>query len=166
MTQPPDPFSEGMIEALPNLKRYAMSLSRRVDIADDLVQTTVERAFRARASFDPETRQLAWLMRILRNAWIDVTRKQKTRGVELELGDAPELSGADGARVVENRLMLQKTGETLAGLPAEQREVLIIVCVQGMTYQEAAEILDIPVGTVMSRLARGRAALSKKMGLN
>ncbi|MFV0335580.1 MAG: RNA polymerase sigma factor [Tropicimonas sp.] len=165
MSKATDPFSEGVIAALPNLKRYAMSLCRRVDVADDLVQSTVERAFRARASFDPETRQLAWMMRILRNAWIDITRKQKARGIELEIGDAPEIADSDGRRVAESRLMLQKTGEALMTLPEPQREVLVVVCVQGMTYQEAAEILGIPVGTVMSRLARGRAALAEKMGL-
>lgn len=160
-----DHFSDEMITSLPNLKRYAISLCRRPDLADDLVQITVERAFRARGSFDPSTRQLAWMMRILRNAWIDMTRRQKTRGTELELQDAPEIAGMDGARVVENRLMLQKTVEVLDQLPIEQQEVLLTVCVHGMTYQEAADILDIPLGTVMSRLARGRAALAEKMGI-
>ena len=105
------------------------------------------------------------MMRILRNAWIDMTRRQKTRGTELELQDAPEIAGMDGARVVENRLMLQKTVEVLDQLPIEQQEVLLTVCVHGMTYQEAADILDIPLGTIMSRLARGRAALAEKMGI-
>lgn len=160
-----DNFSAEMIASLPNLKRYAISLCRRPDLADDLVQITVERAFRARDSFDPATRQLAWMMRILRNAWIDMTRRQKTRGIEMELGDAPEVAGVDGARVVESRLMLQKTALALDDLPPEQQEVLLTVCVHGMTYQEAADILDIPIGTVMSRLARGRAALAEKMGI-
>lgn len=161
-----DPFNAEMIASLPNLKRYAMSLCRRADLADDLVQITVERAVRARASFDPDTRQLAWMMRILRNAWIDMTRKQRQRGVELELADAPEIMGTDGTAVVENRLMLQKTGAALDALPPEQRDVLIIVCVEGTTYQEAADILDLPIGTVMSRLARGRKALAEKVGIN
>lgn len=159
------PFSDDMIAALPNLKRYAMSLCRRADIADDLVQTTVERAFRNRDRFDPGTKLLAWMMRILRNAWIDQTRRNKTRGPEVELADAPEIAGTDGVRVVESRNMLQKTADALDLLPADQRDVVIIVCVQGMTYQEAADILEIPVGTVMSRLARGRAALAQKIGI-
>lgn len=161
----PESFSDDMIAALPSLKRYAMSLCRRTDIADDLVQATVERAFRNRDSFDPGTKLLAWMMRILRNAWIDQTRRNKTRGTEMELSDAPEIAGVDGVRVVESRIMLQKTADALEALPADQRDVVIIVCVQGMTYQEAADILGIPVGTVMSRLARGRAALAQKIGI-
>lgn len=166
MTENTDSFSDQALASLPNLKRYAVSLCRRPDLADDLVQITIERAFRARDSYDPATRQLAWMMRILRNAWIDITRRQKTRGIEMELQDAPEIAGVDGARVVESRLMLQRTIEVLDQLPPDQQDVLLTVCVHGMTYQEAAVILDIPVGTVMSRLARGRAALAEKMGIN
>lgn len=166
MTENTDSFSDQALASLPNLKRYAVSLCRRPDLADDLVQITIERAFRARDSYDPATRQLAWMMRILRNAWIDMTRRQKTRGIEMELQDAPEIAGVDGARVVESRLMLQRTIEVLDQLPPDQQDVLLTVCVHGMTYQEAAVILDIPVGTVMSRLARGRAALAEKMGIN
>ncbi|MBO6932079.1 MAG: sigma-70 family RNA polymerase sigma factor, partial [Roseibium sp.] len=79
-----DPFCGLLIEKLPNLRRYALSLCRSGDQADDLVQTTVERALKARASFDPASRIEAWLFRILRNAWIDIVRKNRVRGQELD----------------------------------------------------------------------------------
>lgn len=162
-----DPFTTDLIAFLPNLKRYAMSLCGRPDLADDLVQTTVERAFRSRDSFQPDSKLQAWLLRILRNAWIDTTRRDRSRGVQLPLNDAPEaaLAGADGGRVAEDRLMLQQTARAMARLSDDQRDVLILVCMQEVTYQEAADILEIPIGTVMSRLARARKALAAEMGL-
>ncbi|TRW98400.1 RNA polymerase sigma factor [Paracoccus sp. M683] len=161
-----DTFSDDLIDFLPNLKRYAMSLCRRPDLADDLVQTTVERAFRNRDSFDPATKMQAWLLRILRNAWIDMTRRDKTRGTQLPIDDAPALAGDDGPRVVEGRLMLDQTRQAIDRLSGDQRDVLILVCMQEVTYQEAADILEIPIGTVMSRLARARKALAADLNLD
>lgn len=160
-----DPFTEEIIAFLPNLKRYAMSLSGRGDIADDLVQLTAERAIRNRASFDPDTKLQAWLLRILRNAWIDMTRRDKTRGTQTPIDDLPSLAGDDGSRVAEGRLMLQQTQQAMGHISADQRDVLVLVCIQEVTYQEAADILEIPIGTVMSRLARARKALVREMGL-
>ncbi|AUH34018.1 RNA polymerase sigma factor [Paracoccus tegillarcae] len=161
-----DPFTEEIIAFLPNLKRYAISLSRRPDLAEDLVQLTAERAFRNRHSFDPDTKLQAWLLRILRNAWIDMTRRDRTRGTQTPIEDAPWLAGEDGERVAEGRLMLDETRRAMEQISPDQRDVLVLVCIQEVTYQEAADILDIPIGTVMSRLARARKALSKEMGLD
>ena len=93
-------FGEAMIRLLPNLRRYAMSLARRVDLAEDLVQTTVERAIRASASYDPAARLEPWLFRITRNAFIDVTRRQRTQGVEVDVFDIPETLPDDNDRAV------------------------------------------------------------------
>lgn len=161
-----DRFADDVIALLPNLKRFAISLCRRPDIADDLVQTTVERAFRNRSSFDPNTRLQPWLFRILRNAWIDITRRNKTRGVEVDADVAFDMPAVDGVRDMEARLMLDKTNSALQDLPLEQREVIILVCMQELTYKEAADVLDLPIGTVMSRLSRGRLALAEKLGIN
>lgn len=161
-----DHFERDLIAALPGLKRFAVSLCRRVDVADDLVQTAVERAVASRDRYDPQTRLEPWLFRILRNAWIDMTRRQSTRGSEIDVVDAPEAAIVDGDRVTEAVLMLRKTEEALATLPEDQREVLVLVCFEELSYAEAAEVLGIPKGTVMSRLARGRAALAEKMGIN
>jgi RNA polymerase sigma-70 factor (ECF subfamily) len=160
-----DSFETDLIDALPVLRRFALSLCRRPDVADDLVQTTVERAVAARERFDPATRLRPWLFRILRNAWIDAGRRQATRGTEIDVHDAPDAAVHDGARAAEAALLLRQTEAALATLPAEQREVIVLVCFEELTYAEAAEVLGIPKGTVMSRLARGRVALAEKMGL-
>ncbi|MBK4214977.1 RNA polymerase sigma factor [Paracoccus caeni] len=158
-------FGEALIALLPNLRRYAMSLSRRADIADDLVQITVERALTNHASFDPSTRLEPWLFRILRNAFIDMTRRNRTQGTQLDVFEMPEVISTDGEAVIQSRLMLQSTVEAMEALPAEQRDVLHLVCIEELSYAEAAEVLDIPKGTVMSRLSRARLALAEKLGI-
>jgi RNA polymerase sigma-70 factor (ECF subfamily) len=161
-----DDFERNLIAALPRLRRFALSLARRGDVADDLVQATAERALAARGQYDPATRLDPWLFRILRNAWIDHTRRRATRGTEIDVADAPDAAILDGDRVTEAVLMLRKTEAVLATLPEEQREVILLVCFEDLSYAETAEILGIPKGTVMSRLARGRTALAERLGIN
>ncbi|MCV3271304.1 RNA polymerase sigma factor [Roseobacter sinensis] len=161
-----DTFADGIIALLPNLRRFALSLCRAPDTADDLVQITVERAFAARHQFDPETRLDAWLFRILRNAWIDMTRRSKTRGTEIDIDDAPDASTVDGTKVTETALMLKAAKSAIDTLPEAQRDVIMLICVEEMSYKEAAEVLETPVGTIMSRLSRARIALAKKLGIN
>ena len=158
-------FGEALIRLLPNLRRYAMSLARRADLADDLVQTTVERAIRASASYDPAARLEPWLFRITRNAFIDVTRRQRTQGVEVDVFDIPEALPDDNDRAVEARLMLRATQDAMKSLPPEQAEILHLICIDELSYAEAAAVLDIPKGTVMSRLSRARLALSDRLGI-
>lgn len=160
-----DEFEAELIASLPRLRRYALSLCRNGDIADDLVQGAVERAVSSRARFDPETSITAWLFRILRNLWIDQTRRIKTRGDELDVFEMPEAAVHDGDRALEATIALRETEAAIASLPAEQREVLRLVCLEELSYAEAAEVLEIPKGTVMSRLARGRVALAEKLGI-
>lgn len=158
-------FGEALIRLLPGLRRYAMSLARRADLADDLVQTTVERAIRASGSHDPATRLEPWLFRITRNAFIDLTRRQRTQGVEVDVFDIPEALPDDGGRVIEARLMLRATQAAMKELPPEQAEILHLICIEELSYAEAAEVLDIPKGTVMSRLSRARLALAERLGI-
>jgi len=160
-----DSFEETLIAALPRLKRYALSLCRRGDVADDLVQVTVERAIAARDRYDPATRLDPWLFRILRNAWIDTTRRTATRGTEIDVSSMPEAAVVDGERINEAVLLLRKTEDALATLGEDQRAVVLLVCFEELSYAEAAEVLGIPRGTVMSRLARARIALAEKLGL-
>jgi len=160
-----DTFSDDLIASLPVLRRFALSLCKRGDLADDLVQITAERAFKSRESYDPATRLDAWLFRILRNAWIDMTRRQKTQGSQIDVVDNPELISIDGRDVVESKISLNETEEALTNLPDDQRAVLLLVCVEGLSYAEAADTLDVPKGTIMSRLARGRVALAKQLGI-
>ncbi len=161
-----DRFSDELIALLPNLRRFALSLCRRGDVADDLVQITAERAFAARDRFDPATRMDAWLFRILRNAWIDHARRVTTQGVTVDIADAPDAAVVDGVRDVEAVLTLRKAEAAMAELPDDQREVMMLVCVDELSYREAAEVIGVPIGTVMSRLARARLAVAAKLGLN
>ena len=158
-------FGEALIRLLPNLRRYALSLARRGDLADDLVQTTVERAIRAAASYDPSVRLEPWLFRITRNAFIDLTRRQRTEGVQVDVFDIPEALPDDSDRAIEARLMLRATQEAMKTLPPEQAEILHLICIEELSYAEAAAVLDIPKGTVMSRLSRARLALADKLGI-
>lgn len=160
-----DRFSNDLIALLPNLRRFALSLCRRSDVADDLVQITAERAFAARDRFDPTTRLDAWLFRILRNAWIDHVRRVTTQGVSVDIADAPDAAVVDGVRDMEAVLTLRKAEAAMADLPEDQREVMMLVCVDELSYREAAEVIGVPIGTVMSRLARARLAIAAKMGI-
>jgi RNA polymerase sigma-70 factor (ECF subfamily) len=161
----PDDFTESLVAALPPLRRFALSLARQPDMADDLVQLTVERALKARDRYDPSTPLEAWLFRILRNAFIDMTRRRRTRSIESDIDDMPEAASFDGRRDTEARLMLSQTLEAMRALSDDHRALLALVCIEEMSYAEAAETLGIPVGTVMSRLARARRALAQKLGI-
>lgn len=158
-------FGESLIALLPNLRRFALSLCRRPDLADDLVQTTVERAIANAAGFDASQRLEPWLFRILRNAWIDHTRRQKTTGTQIDVHDMPEAVPTDPAPGLEARMMLHAVEAAMATLPLEQREILHLVCIAEMSYAETSQTLGIPIGTVMSRLSRARLALSDKLGI-
>lgn len=160
-----DDVRQQIIDLLPRLRAFARSLAPSWDQADDLVQLTVEKGLRNLSGFAEGTRLDSWLFRIMRNAWIDQLRA--TRHV-VEIGQvdaAQQLMGEDGRRVTEARLELERVRGAMAGLPQEQREVLMLVCVEGLRYREAADALDIPVGTVMSRLARARSALASDLGM-
>lgn len=158
-------FGEALVALLPNLRRYALSLTRRPDQADDLVQQTVERAIAGAASFDSVQRLEPWLFRIMRNGFIDQTRRRRSAGVQLDVHDMPEALPTDPGPALEARLMLRSVEAAMAALPTEQREILHLVCVEEMSYAETARILDIPLGTVMSRLSRARLALSERLGI-
>ena len=160
-------FAHDLVALLPRLRRFARALAGAPDRADDLVQSACERALRARDTFQPGTRFDAWMFRILRNVWIDTGRRAGARGGEhAALVEVAEQAGWDGREVVETRLMLARTRDAIAALPPESREGVVLVCVEELSYREAAEVLDIPVGTVMSRLSRARVKLAKTLGLS
>ncbi|PTQ74603.1 RNA polymerase sigma factor [Celeribacter persicus] len=158
-------FEQDIVAQLVPLRRFALSLCRNPDLADDLVQMTVERAIAACDRYDGSQRIEPWLFRILRNAWLDMLRRRRTRGTEIDVSDAPDAAAIDGRQITDARLMLSATEKALDELPDDQREVILLVCYEELSYAEAAAILDIPRGTVMSRLARGRVALAKKLGI-
>lgn len=155
-----------LIAFLPRLRRFAISLCKSGDVADDLVQAACERALASADRFEPGTRFDAWMFRILRNLWIDQVRKQQTRGPEQDVDALPDIAGAMGEREVEARLMVKSVAEAIDLLPEEQREVLLLVCVEELSYREASDVLAIPIGTVMSRLARARKTLAEATGIS
>ncbi|MGX0975777.1 RNA polymerase sigma-70 factor (ECF subfamily) [Roseovarius sp. MBR-51] len=161
-----DKFTEDVVALLPALKRFALSLCRRGDLADDLVQITAERAFRARDRFDTATHLQAWLFRILRNAWIDTLRRDATRGETVDIHESPQPDPIDSAAQTDDRLTLNAVRIAMADLPEDQRMVMHLVCIEGLSYAETAATLDIPQGTVMSRLSRARLALAKAVGID
>lgn len=155
-----------LVAFLPNLRRFAISLCRSRELADDLVQMACERALANEHRFEEGTRFDAWMFRILRNLWIDEVRKRKTAGPQEDIEDQGDLVGASGEREVEARLTLKSVAEAIDGLVEEQREVLLLVCVEELSYKEAAEVLGVPIGTVMSRLARARRNLAEAAGIS
>ena len=147
-----------ILEALPRLRRFARSLTGSRHDGDDLMQSTVERVL---AKGVPENVDvLRWMFKVCRNLWIDELRAGEVRAraaMQPELAEERVLSGED---VALGELTLREVERAVAMLPEEQRAVLSLVAVEGLTYRETAQILDTPIGTVMSRLARARAALA------
>jgi RNA polymerase sigma-70 factor (ECF subfamily) len=155
-------FEDELVTLLPQLRRFAHSLSRSPADADDLTQAAVERAIRSRDQWMPGTRLDSWMYRIMRNLWID-TARSRSRKEKFEA--APEEAanvGEDGA--VEASMELTRIMSAMQQLPDEQREVVSLILIEGFGYREAAELLDLPIGTVSSRLVRGRTALLGLVG--
>lgn len=154
-----------LIGSLPRLRRFALGLSRSGEVADDLVQSACERALASRDSLTADVNFDAWMFRVLRNLWYDRLRRIRTRGEELDVNERPDLVCIESAESAENRAVLGKVAAAIDTLPDEQREVLLLICVEETTYSEAAEILEVPIGTIMSRLARARRRLTEATGL-
>jgi RNA polymerase sigma-70 factor, ECF subfamily len=158
-------FESAIVSLLPNLRRYALSLCRSPQTADDLVQSTCERAFAAKLSFQPGTRIDAWLFRILRNLWIDTIRKSRFEMEPLDGDAAPDIPDQTAEAAAETKLLLKQVSDIVMRLPDAQREVVLLVCVEEMSYKEASELLEVPIGTVMSRLARARREIMRVSGI-
>ena len=150
----------GLERHLARLWRYAVVLSSSRDVADDLVQATCLRAIERADQFAPGTRLDHWLFAILRSIWLNEIRGRKVR----EGGgwvDAAEALTVDGARTMEMNIQTAEVLSAVGGLPEAQRETALLVYAEGYTYAEAATALGVPIGTIMSRLAAVRGALSK-----
>lgn len=155
-----------LVAFLPNMRRFALSLCRSPAQADDIVQLACERALANATSFQVGTRFDAWIFRIIRNLWIDQLRRDRTAGPHDDLADLQDTLAGSDERIVETRLVLGKVWDAINALPPDQREVMILVCVEEFSYREAAETLEVPIGTVMSRLARARQAIALAVGIN
>jgi RNA polymerase sigma factor (sigma-70 family) len=157
-------FEDGLTSLLPRLRRFAHALSRNSADADDLTQATVERALRSRAQWEPGTRLDSWLYRIMRNLWIDTVRARGRKDDLHAPVEEAERIGEDPRSAIEASIDLGKAMAAMQRLPDEQREVVALILVEGFGYRECSDVLGLPIGTVASRLARGRAALLQMMG--
>ena len=150
----------GLAPHLARLWRYGLILSGVGDVADDLVQATCVRAIERADQFQVGTRLDRWLFSILRSIWLNELRSRRVR----EGGgfiDASEALVIDGGRDIETNIFVGQVLREVGGLPEAQREAVLLVYVEGLSYREAAEILAAPIGTIMSRLAAARLALAK-----
>ncbi|HYE44590.1 MAG TPA: sigma-70 family RNA polymerase sigma factor [Caulobacter sp.] len=154
---PPDAqFREQLLELIPAMRAFARSLCRDRDEADDLAQETLYRALYSWRSFRPNTNLKAWVFTILRNRFLS-TRRAAGREARLDPDQAERTLAAHDDPYARFELDMVRRG--LACLPDEQREAIILICAAGLSYEEAAEIAGVPIGTVKSRLSRGRASL-------
>ncbi|BFM13193.1 RNA polymerase sigma factor [Simiduia litorea] len=150
-----------LTELLPALRRFAFSLTGQMADADDLLQNTVEKLLAKPAPSDVPLAK--WAFRVCRNQWIDDYRAQKTRQTAAQSPELTEGQIIDGEHAMEQKMTLDRVNRAMQTLPDEQRSIIALVCLQGLAYKDVAEILCIPMGTVMSRLARARAALANTL---
>ena len=149
-----------ILACIPSLRRYARGLTGDLHRADDLVQDTLERAWSRYSRWQRRGELRAWMFGIMHNHFIDGVRANNRRADQTVPGDMPDAS----VRATQtDHLEVRDLDRCLQTLPAEQREVLLLICVEDLSYQEAAQVLDVPIGTVMSRLSRAREKLGALM---
>ena len=157
MDQTIERIREEIVQLLPRLRRFARTIARHPHDADDLVQVTVERALKRFDQLRPDSRLESWMFGIMRNAWIDEVRARVRRDSVF----APEEAGMNVGDAHDtgqvNALAIQAA---MQRLPEEQRMAVGLVLVEGLSYKEAAQVMEVPIGTLTSRLARGREALA------
>ena len=169
-------FADQAMELMPSLYAAALRMTRNAADAEDLVQETYLKAYRGFGGFEQGTNLKAWLYRILTNTYINTYRAKKRRPEESELDEIEDLylyrrigglEAAMAGRSAEDELLERFTDhevkQAIEALPENFRMAVLLADVEGFAYKEIADILDIPIGTVMSRLHRGRKALQKQL---
>jgi RNA polymerase sigma-70 factor (ECF subfamily) len=154
-------FNRRLENEIPRLRRYARALTRDHDRADDLVQDTLVRAIAKRHLWQEGTDLRAWLFTLMHNQNVNTVRRSARQGVSVEVEDASSMLIANTDPSASRKLF--ELDRALGQLPPEQRQVILLVGLEGMAYEEAAAILTVPVGTVRSRLSRGRGSLRQLM---
>lgn len=154
-----------MIALLPRLRRFCTAITRSAELGDDLTQATIERALSRIDQWSDGTKLDSWMFRIAQNINIDQARSRKTRGISVDIDVLDTVTGDDGRDIVEARDGLARVQAAMAKLPEDQRALLALVAIDGQSYKEAADILDIPIGTVMSRISRARATLARSFAV-
>ena len=152
-------FEQEIVDLLPRLRRLARALTRDVTAADDLVQIAIERALSRRDQWRPGTRLDSWVMRIMKNAWIDETRSRSRWSKVLDSEEAG-VNVSDRSGQTDEQLAIAQAMEQL---PEDQRLAVALVLIDGLSYADAAEVLEIPPGTLNSRVVRGRMALMEAL---
>ena len=161
MTKDSPAFRRELVSLLPRLRRFAVALAGGRDAAEDLLQSAIERALLRSESFDNCRRLDSWVFKIMQNIWFDMRRAAAAGPIYTD--EIFETLGEDGRDVVASREDLRLASAAFAMLPEEQRAVLALVVLDGLSYAETAEILDVPIGTIMSRLARARASVAAQV---
>jgi RNA polymerase sigma-70 factor (ECF subfamily) len=146
---------------LPRLRRFGVALAGTPEQGDDIVQAAIERVLAKANQWQVGTSLESWTFKIMQNIWRDELRRRRTDERKQALNSAGNEETVDGSNVAETMLMLTRTRECFARLPEEQRLALALVVLDGRSYREAADQLEIPIGTLMSRLSRGRDALRR-----
>jgi RNA polymerase sigma-70 factor (ECF subfamily) len=152
---------EEIVQLLPRLRRFARNLVRNPHDADDVVQVAVERALLRSEQWNREARLDSWMFKIVRNAWIDEVRARGRRDKVFLAEEAGENVGTDP---IDSEITSMSIQTAMARLPEDQRVAVSLVLIEGLPYKEAAEVLEVPIGTLTSRLARGRDALQALLG--
>jgi RNA polymerase sigma factor (sigma-70 family) len=160
----PLPFDSELAAVWPRLRRFAHALARDSADADDLAQMAAEKAFKSFDQFHTGTGFDSWIFRICRTVWIDTIRSRSRRGAHEAPPEAAESLGHDPTAATEAAIDLGKAMAAMQRLPEEQREVVALILIDGFGYREASEILEQPIGTISSRLVRGRQALVAMLG--
>jgi len=156
-------FNKLLEAQIPRLRRYARALTRDSVRADDLVQECLCRALAKQHLWQPGTDLRAWLFTLLHNQHVNLVRRSIREGISVDVEElAPVLTTKAGQNP---RLQLRDLHRAMGSLPDEQRQVVLLVALEGMSYEQVAEVLGVPVGTVRSRLSRGREALRRLMDL-
>jgi len=158
-----DELNRELIELIPRLRRFARVLTRNMSDADDVVQATLEKVMHNIDQWQDGTRFDRWAFAIARNLWIDDRRSARNKNQHIDASELAEIEGDDGRLVTENRSRDQMVKAAVDSLPEEQRVLVGLVILEGFSYREAADMLDIPIGTVMSRISRAKIALAERL---
>lgn len=156
-------FPAELSALIPRMRRFCRALTANAADADDLVQDTLERALTRQDQWRAGTRLDSWVFRIAQNLWIDRTRSRRVRGEVSDEETLLAIPGIDGRTATMARQHLRTIAEAMAAMSEEHRVVIGLVLIEGYSYREAADILDLPEGTITSRLFRARSALERSL---
>jgi RNA polymerase sigma-70 factor (ECF subfamily) len=154
-------FSDRLLAQLPRLRRYAIALTRNVTLADDLVQDCIERACRKQDLLQDPDRLMGWLRTTLINLYRDNLRRERRRGVPVELDAVLDLAGSEP--LPSDWIAMKELAHAMDALSPDHREILLLAALEDLSYREIADTLHLPIGTVMSRLSRARAQLREAL---